>query len=119
MRRTPIQRTAMKRSSRPKMTPVRKSADGEGCTLNVAGVCNYDSATVALCHLPFLVGAGMGQKTDDLCACFGCSACHDWIDNRDGVHPLADRMYYGARAMVRTLRRMIAKGIITVKGMAA
>jgi hypothetical protein len=111
-----MKRSPMK-ASRPAMTPLRLSAKDEQCTLNVASVCNYDPSTVALCHLPFIGGAGGGQKTDDYCAAYGCSACHDWIDNRDGVHPLAERLYYGARGMIRTLRRMIQKGLITVKGL--
>lgn len=110
-----MRRAALK-ASRPVMTPLRSSAKGEQCTFNVAGVCNYNPSTVALCHLPFIGGAGVGQKTDDFCAAYGCNACHDWIDNRSGVHPFHERVFYAARALIRTQRIMIEKGLITVKG---
>ncbi|MET3654066.1 nuclease domain-containing protein [Dyella japonica] len=101
------------------LTPLRKSAKGEDCTLNVAGVCNYDPSTTVLCHLPIIESAGMGQKATDLCACYGCNACHDWIDNRNGTNPYDERLFYAARGLVRTQRRMIEKGLIVVKGIAA
>lgn len=101
------------------MTPLRKSAKGEACTLNVAGVCNYDTATTVLCHLPIIGEHGGAMKTADYCAAYGCNACHDWIDNRVGVHPYEERLFYAARGMVRTQRRMVEKGLIVVKGIAA
>ena len=109
----------MMKGATRKMTPLRTSAKGESCTFNVAGVCNYNPETVVLCHLPILVPAGIGQKAPDYCAAYGCSACHDWIDNRGGVHPYEERLYYAARGLVRTQHRMIEKGLIVVKGVAA
>lgn len=74
--------TRMK-SSRPKMTAIRKAARGEDCTLLITGVCNYDSSTVVLCHSNALEdGKGMGLKAPDTEACFGCSSCHDVLDGR-------------------------------------
>lgn len=103
---------------RTKTTPLRQSAKGESCTLNVAGVCNYNSETVVLCHLPILADHGFSTKVADYCAAYGCSACHDWIDNRNGVHPYEERLYYAARGLVRTQQRMIEKRLIVVKGVA-
>lgn len=71
------------KSSRPKMTPIRKAARGQDCTLQLLGVCNGDASTVVLCHSNSLAaGKGMGLKAPDTAACFGCSACHDVLDGR-------------------------------------
>lgn len=72
---------------------LRDSARGEPCTLNIAGVCNYDSSTVVLCHLPD-ESHGMGRKSDDIVAAFGCHACHDAIDGRAGHLHDADAQHY-------------------------
>jgi hypothetical protein len=103
----------------PKTTPLRRSAKGESCTLNVAGICNHNPETVVLCHLPILADHGFAMKVADYCAAYGCSDCHDWIDNRKGVQPYEERLYYAARGLVRTQSRMIEKGLIVVKGVAA
>lgn len=67
----------------PKMTPIRKAARGQDCTLRIPGVCNYNPETTVLCHSPFLIsGRGMGLKAPDSDACFGCSSCHDRLDRR-------------------------------------
>jgi len=100
-RTTPIKRTEFKRSTKPttktqapakratlkskgpKMTPIRRAAAGQECTLALPGVCNFDPATVVLCHSNSLAdGKGMGLKAPDTAACFGCSSCHDVLDGR-------------------------------------
>ena len=93
MRRTPLKPTGFKRkapgerkpmkSRGPRMTPIRRAAAGQDCTLQIPGVCNFDPATVVLCHSNQLAdGKGMGLKAPDTAACFGCSACHDVLDGR-------------------------------------
>jgi hypothetical protein len=80
--REPKARKRMK-SSRPKMTPIRRAARGQECTLQLLGVCNGDSSTVVLCHSNRLAdGKGMGLKASDLAAAYGCSSCHDVLDGR-------------------------------------
>lgn len=65
------------------MTPIRKAARGQDCTLRIPGVCNYNPETTVLCHSPYLSsGRGMGLKAPDEDACFGCSSCHDRLDRR-------------------------------------
>lgn len=105
------------RSKGLKSSPLRDSARGELCTLQIAGACNQDSETVVLCHLPFLAGAGMGQKAPDFCAAYGCSGCHDALDGRTMVMSYDERIFYGARGLVRTLARMAEKGLIKISGM--
>lgn len=109
--------------SRAKATPVRKSAAGEGCTMQVAGVCNGQAETVVLAHFRWLGDCGAGIKPSDLQAAYACSECNRWTDSptpaetADRLQYEADRNFYALRAMIRTLLRMVAKGIITVKGM--
>jgi Ni,Fe-hydrogenase I small subunit len=107
------------------MTPLRKSAQGEGCTMQVAGVCNHNPETVILAHLRWLGDCGGSFKPTDLQACFACSECNRWTDSpthaetADRAQYESDRNFYALRAVVRTQLRMVAKGLITVKGMAA
>jgi hypothetical protein len=75
-------RKGLKRN-RPKMTPIRKSARNQECTLRFPGICNRDPATTVLCHSNSLAdGKGMGLKAPDTAAAFGCSCCHDVLDGR-------------------------------------
>jgi hypothetical protein len=88
------------KSSRPKMTPIRRAARGQECQLQILGVCNGDVATTVLCHSNRLAdGKGMGLKAPDTEACIGCSSCHDVLDGRaprpagmsmDDLHRLFD-----------------------------
>ena len=82
--REPVLKSTSKLKSRgPKMTPIRRAARGQKCTLQLLGVCNGDRDTVVLCHSNSLAhGKGMGIKAPDTAACFGCSACHDVLDGR-------------------------------------
>ncbi len=71
------------KSRGPKMTPIRKAARGQDCTIQLPGVCNGDPATTALCHSNSLAdGKGMGLKAPDTAAAFGCSACHAVLDGQ-------------------------------------
>ena len=102
------------------MTPretkaIRASAQGEQCTLNIAGVCNYESWTVVYCHLPDGTG-GMGLKAGgELSGCYGCGSCHDVIDGRV-PHKFGpgELDFYLRRAHARTLARMHDKGLLRV-----
>jgi hypothetical protein len=79
----PAKARARMKSTRPKMTPIRRSARGEACTLMIPGICTNDTSTTVLCHSNRLEdGKGLGLKTPDTEACYGCSACHDVLDGR-------------------------------------
>lgn len=105
----------------PKRKPIhsqalRDSASGELCTIQIAGVCNYDRSTTVLCHLPD-ESHGTARKSDDISAAFGCNACHDVIDGRAPyLFDEGERDWYMRRAQVRTLRRWIEMGLVIVKG---
>jgi len=99
---------------------IRESAKGEQCTLNIAGVCNYNPETTVLAHLPD-ESHGMGQKVDDFISCYSCSTCHMYIDGiyandgERGAEFKTMREWYFRRAMVRTWRRLIEKGLVIIK----
>lgn len=88
---------------------IRNSARGENCTVN-SPVCNNRSETVVLAHSNYGEdGKGMGQKAHDIYSCYACSDCHRWLDEsgedtRDAFH----------RAMKRTWKRLIDKGVIKI-----
>ena len=94
---------------------ITQSAKDEDCTLNIAGVCNYDPETVVACHLSDGSG-GSNRLTGPLNICFGCSRCHDEIDGRTRIIE-ADLQFYMRRAMNRTINRLIEKGLVQVKGL--
>lgn len=100
----------------PKMTPIRKSARNEECTICLPGVCNHDPATTVLCHSNSLAdGKGMGLKAPDTAAAYGCSACHDVLDGRRGrpagmtLLEVEGRFYSG---MLETHERLRRKGLM-------
>lgn len=95
--------------------PLRDSARGEECTFAIPGVCNHNTETVVLCHLPD-ESSGMGTKADDISAAYGCHACHDAIDRRNNWPDDGMREWYMRRAMTRTWRRLVDLGIVTIKG---
>lgn len=93
---------------------LRESARDEQCTLQIVGVCNSDPATTVLAHLPD-ESHGIGLKADDYCACYACSACHDVIDGRaKTLYWQHEKDWYLRRAMVRTWRRFIEKGLVKI-----
>ena len=93
---------------------VRASARGEDCTLNITGVCNHNPETVVLCHFPSDIA---GYKSTDLSSGYGCSSCHSALDGATKIDPpLSDEniQYYMRRSQVRTMHRLIEKGIVKV-----
>lgn len=96
---------------------IRRAAQGEACTLEIVGVCNGRTDTTVLAHLPD-ESHGLSRKADDLSACFGCHACHDVVDGRRAWPAGEERHaeWYKRRAQVRTLRRLVERGIVNIKG---
>lgn len=107
-----------KKSDRIESAAIRASARGEDCTFQIVGVCNQQTDTTVLCHLPD-ESHGMSRKADDLSSAYGCSACHDVIDGRvkHDWQP-GEKDFYMRRAQSRTWRRLREKGIFTIKGAA-
>jgi hypothetical protein len=105
------------KSSKPKMTPARKAAEGQDCALQFEG-CQNDRGTVVLCHLREFSGGGTGLKPHDSEAVFGCRHCHDRLDGRVPLWlgEFESRYEYIARALIRTLRIQREKGVLIYKG---
>lgn len=103
-----------------KSQKLRDSARGQECTFNIPSVCNYNTETTVLCHLPDESGTGtMGGKSDDWCAAFGCSNCHDVIDGKVTSHvweTMTDefQLWYIHRAMISTWSRWIEMEVIKI-----
>lgn len=101
------------KAKRPKMTPIRKSARGEECTLRLP-VCNFDPATTVWAHSNRTEdGKGMGLKARDEEGCYACAACHAFLDGGyAGKMPrtLLDTYFDLARA--ESQRRLKLKGLM-------
>ena len=98
-----------KNTGRLRTMKLRNSARGRDCTLNIAGACNYTPATVVLCHIDS-EEKGMGIKSPDWFAVFGCSDCHSALDG----HEVEDRHFYINRALLRTWKVWIEEDIIKI-----
>lgn len=99
----------------PKWT---EAAKGQPCTLTIPGVCQDEPshATTVACHLPS-EGKGVAYKTDDTASVDGCHACHaaidgDWERATRGMYDREDREYFMRRALQRTIRNRIERGIV-------
>jgi hypothetical protein len=96
---------------------IRLSAKGEECTFQLPGVCSHNREETVLCHLPD-ESHGMARKSDDISAAYGCRSCHDAIDGRVAYDwEPGEREWYLRRAMSRTWRRLIQKGVIKIAGL--
>ena len=93
---------------------ITQAANGEACT-----VCGRNDGTTVFCHLnESWAGKGMGQKADDFAGFFGCSFCHDCYDRRipeSAGFAMAHSEGNIMRAMYRTWRRLLDRGILRVK----
>ncbi len=80
---------------------LREQARGRDCQIRLPGICNFRPETVVLCHYRLAGISGMGMKSPDLIAAWGCSACHEYVDtHRDDAT---------ARAFLEGVLRTIAK----------
>jgi hypothetical protein len=61
---------------------LRKEAKDKPCLIRVPGVCCGDPARVCLCHVRLSGVSGIGLKSSDLLAAFGCDACHKVVDGQ-------------------------------------
>lgn len=111
----PKQRKRMK-ASRPRMTKIRSSANGEHCTFRFP-CCNGRTDTTVWCHSNNLVdGKGTGIKANDLAGAYGCAACHAFYDGgyagsaftRDMVEAVFGHAMMASHAILR------AKRLVTV-----
>lgn len=70
----------------PKTEPKRNRAlldlaRGMPCLLLVPGCCNHRTDTTVACHSNLGIhGKAGARKSQDFYSCWGCSACHAWLD---------------------------------------
>lgn len=103
------------KSSKPKMTPIRKSARGQECLLRFPGICNHDNDTVVWCHSnSHKDGKGGGLKARDEEGCYGCYACHAWLDGG-----YAGKMTRARVDQYFDVARMLSQQILKTKGLLA
>ena len=100
-----------------KSSKIRESARGEQCMVRVPGVCNGDPDTTVLAHLN---GAGIGRKQENHKGAYACSSCHSFLDG-DYAQQGYSRGYRDLlhlEGVIRTQDRLVAKGLMYVKGAA-
>jgi hypothetical protein len=109
---------AMK-TSRHKMTPIRKSAKWESCTIRIPGVAFHDIETVVWCHSNASEhGKGMGLKAKDEFGAYGCQICHAIYDGQMTRPTGVTKEQVDAafeRAMEESRAILIIKNLIEVK----
>jgi hypothetical protein len=91
---------------------LRDSARGQDCTLKTQW-CEPNNETVVLCHLPSEV-KGMGNKSDDWHAAFGCASCHQAIDHHR--FPREVELSFIIRGLQRTHKIWRDTGRIIIAG---
>ena len=69
------------RSTRPKMTPARKSAKDRPCLVRLPG-CDGGGETTVLAHYRLAGHCGTGLKPPDCLGSFTCDPCHSAVDGR-------------------------------------
>lgn len=104
------------RTRGPRMTPIRRSAEGEDCTLKFPGICRNNTETTVWCHSNKIVdGKGMGIKANDDAGCYGCGHCHAFLDGGWASFPdwtvdMVQQHFEVARALSRPILKH--KGLI-------
>lgn len=90
------------------------NARGQDCTLQLYPYCNGNTETVVFCHYNS-ARKGFGIKSPDYFGAFGCSACHDVIDNRI-KHDIPGEELQALKlaALQRTLQVQIESNLITI-----
>jgi hypothetical protein len=95
------------------VTNLRKLAKGRECQIRAPSICNHNSETVVLCHYRLAGISGLGMKSPDWCAAFGCSDCHALVDGQRGLwknFTTEARNLMLAEAVFRTQAILIKEG---------
>jgi hypothetical protein len=95
------------------MTNLRKLANGRDCLIRVPGHCCGDSTTVVLCHLRMINISGIGMKSADVLAAYGCQKCHDVVDRRTPSEYSPDELrLMHLEGIARTIDYLVSKQIL-------
>lgn len=91
---------------------LRPLAKDQDCEIRLVGICNGDIKTTVLAHFRISDLSGMGLKSPDIFAAFGCSACHDYVDtHHDDTTQCAH-----LRGVIRTQAKFLEMGVLQLKG---
>jgi hypothetical protein len=102
-RATTIRASGKRKASRPKMTPARKSAQGQPCMVRLPG-CDGGGETTVLAHYRLAGYCGTGIKPPDVMGAWCCASCHDRIDGRVNCGiPRAELRLAHAEGVLRTI----------------
>ena len=94
------------------MTDLRKLAKGRECQIRLP-VCNGNPETTVLCHYRLIGISGIGMKSPDEIAAWGCSDCHDAVDRRRYKDLDFDFVRLAhAEGCFRTIAKLIEEGKI-------
>lgn len=96
------------------MTDLRQLARDKPCMIRVPNCCNGRTDTTVLCHLRMIGISGIGMKSPDVLAAFGCHACHDFVDGRS--HPsntLEYRRSLLLEGVARTINYLVSTNVLT------
>lgn len=103
-----------------KREPIRSrallnSARGQPCAMKFPNVCNGDWSTTVSAHI-IDETAGMGIKADDTSTVHCCESCHTYYDQKRWIGELSKAVVLDIvlRAMQRTLRNRVERGILTI-----
>ena len=90
---------------------ILKAAKGESCTMN-SPWCTYINDETCFRHLnESYAGKGGNQKADDYAGFFGCQGCENWYALNTDI-TREEKSWYLLRAVIRTWRRLLDKGVI-------
>jgi hypothetical protein len=92
---------------------LRDSAKGQPCMFRIPYCCTNDPATTVFCHAPG-EAKGMANKNHDFLGAFGCYACHNYMDQRQG--PESERNTFWLYAMQGTLTWWVCNGYLKIVG---
>jgi len=93
---------------------IMDAARNEECTLQIVEVIYHDPETTVAAHLPDGSG-GSNKLTGPLSLAFACGECHSIIDGRTKSKiSREDKEFYMRRGMMRTINRLIAKGLVKI-----
>lgn len=96
---------------------ITQSAHGELCTMGMPG-CLRNGDTTVWGHANYdFCGKGMGIKATDWAGAYMCRPCHDLYDGRrqDPMVPESSREFYFWRAHVKSMNRLIERGIVKIE----
>ena len=97
------------------MSKITKSARGDECELRFYPYCTGDPEQTVFCHLNS-EDKGMGFKSPDWWGVYGCNSCHAVLDGRSqSVISREEINTLAIRALYRTQKKLIEKGLIEVK----